>query len=73
MNSNTNRASCKSISKFNINTIVKKEQLPKDIKRVSLIQKTPKYNYNLPNVSKSGKINNIHVNINTTSKKQYSN
>ena len=73
LNSNTNRASCKSISKFNINTIVKKEQLPKDIKRVSLIQKTPKYNYNLPNVSKSGKINNIHVNINTTSKKQYSN
>ena len=73
LNSNTNRSSCKSISKFNINTIVKKEQLPKDIKRVSLIQKTPKYNYNLPNVSKSGKINNIHVNINTTSKKQYSN
>ena len=73
LNSYTNRASCKSISKFNINTIVKKEQLPKDIKRVSLIQKTPKYNYNLPNVSKSGKINNIHVNINTTSKKQYSN
>ena len=73
LKSNTNRGSCKSITKFSINTVMKKEPLPREIKRVSLIQKTPKYNYNLPNVSKSGKINNIHVNINTTSKKQYSN
>ena len=73
LKSNTNRGSCKSITKFSINTAMKKEPLPREIKRVSLIQKTPKYNYNLPNVSKSGKINNIHVNINTTSKKQYSN
>ena len=74
LNLNTNKIGSKSISKFNINSARKKEELPKNIKRSSVIQKTPKYNYNLPNVSKSGKNNNLFVNnINTTSKKNYSN
>ena len=74
LNLNSNKVGSKSISKFNINNALKKAELPKDIKRSSVRQKTPKYNYNLPNVSKSGKKINIHLNnINTTSKKNFSN
>ena len=60
----------RSISKLNINYISKKEEA---LKRNSVIQKSPKYNFNLPKVSKSGKIMHLNGNINTTNKKNYSN
>ena len=60
----------RSISKLNINYISKKEDT---LKRNSVIQKSPKYNFNLPKVSKSGKNMHLNDNINTTTKKHYSN
>ena len=71
---NFNKNRCKSITKFNLMDSAKKEENPIPVvKRSSVIQKNFK-NVNLPNVSKSGKNNNIlSVNINTTSKKHVSN
>ena len=71
---NFNKNRCKSITKFNLMDSAKKEENPIPVvKRSSVIKKNFK-NVNLPNVSKSGKNNNIlSVNINTTSKKHVSN
>ena len=71
---NFNKNRCKSITKFNLMDSAKKEENPIPVvKRSSVVQKNFK-NVNLPNVSKSGKNNNIlSVNINTTSKKHVSN
>ena len=60
----------RSISKLNINYTSKKEDT---LKRNSVIQKSPKYNFNLPKVSKSGKNMHLNENINSTTKKNYSN
>ena len=72
---NLNKSRSKSISKFNLNSSFKKEEttISNKIKRNSLAQKISKINCDLPNVSKSGKKNNIFSDVNTTSKKQYNN
>ena len=72
---NLNKSRSKSISKFNLNSSFKKEEttISNKIKRNSLAQKISRVNCDLPNVSKSGKKNNIFSDVNTTSKKQYNN